>query len=519
MIKNFRRSDIQDTPFVATRNWVLGSFHTEDNLILEQSASIGIEIPLALEFIDYGNGDNNPVVNSDCNLSLQKQPNDQASYEEGLKIGGTFYPGIDPVNPSGTFKRLVYSQIRNAFYNTYQNPTKMFGLENIDFQLSGIKKFLADRFRVFTIDRELFGEKMLENSVILIDNSLDDNFVITDDGQGNIIAKENLFSRVQEVRPFPKGFVDGNNGYDCPGIIVTTTTTTTSTTSTTTPTTTTTLTTTKAGTTSTTTTPTTTTTSTTPTTTTTTTTTPTTTTTTTSTSTTTTTTTSTQPPATTPTTTSTSTSTATTTTTTTTTSTTTSPPSLCTSDFDCYIYGDSVGNPIYIDTVHWKPYSCTCGCRCEVGRCDKLSTCRSIFGQGIEHAAWEETYDEFGNLIGQRDGYGRITLVRVQSKDGDGVCTDDCSCGTEGCPDEPTSGNSTCCSTTAASNNPSSFTACWQPVLDALQNLGCMHYDVLGEVDATCSNPSCGDPPVELGTICCDKQKIVSISWVNPPSP
>jgi hypothetical protein len=43
---------------------------------------------------------------------------------------------------------------------------------------------------------------MLENSIILVDNSLDDNFEIVDDGCGNIVVKNNLFSRVQEVRPF-----------------------------------------------------------------------------------------------------------------------------------------------------------------------------------------------------------------------------------------------------------------------------------------------------------------------------
>ena len=32
-----------------------------------------------------------------------------------------------------TYKRLIYSQIKNSFYNDYNDPTKMFGLENIDF--------------------------------------------------------------------------------------------------------------------------------------------------------------------------------------------------------------------------------------------------------------------------------------------------------------------------------------------------------------------------------------------------
>jgi hypothetical protein len=101
---------------------------------------------------------------------------------------------------SSIANKEIYNQIKNSFYNTDNNPTQIFGMENIDFQLSQTKKFLADNFRVFNVPRELFGEKMLENSIILIDNSLDDNFEIVDDGNGNIVAKKNLFSRVQEVR-------------------------------------------------------------------------------------------------------------------------------------------------------------------------------------------------------------------------------------------------------------------------------------------------------------------------------
>lgn len=44
MIKNFKRNDIQTTPFVATKPWVVSSFQNNNVLILEQSASYGIEI-------------------------------------------------------------------------------------------------------------------------------------------------------------------------------------------------------------------------------------------------------------------------------------------------------------------------------------------------------------------------------------------------------------------------------------------------------------------------------------------
>lgn len=200
MIKNFKRSDLQTTPFIATRPWVLTSFEKQDLLIIEEKP---LEIPVAQEFIDYEGGDELPIINRECNIALEQQTsNNDIIYEEGQKIDGNFYPDADPKNINGSFKRLVYKQIQNSFYNKWNDPTKVFGNENIDFQLSKTQKFLTDEFRVFTISQKFFGEKILENSVVLIDNALDDNFEIVDDGHGNVMAKENLFSKVQEIRKF-----------------------------------------------------------------------------------------------------------------------------------------------------------------------------------------------------------------------------------------------------------------------------------------------------------------------------
>lgn len=198
MIKNLKRNDIQNTPFVATKPCVLTSFQNQNLVIVEETSQ---EIPVAQEFIDYEGG-YFPILNRECNIALEQQDLNRILYEEGKKCNGTFSTETDPKNNTGTFKRLVYTQIKNSFYNDWNNPMKMFGMENVDFQSSNIKKFLSEEFRVFTIKKDYFGEKMLENSIMLVDNALDDNFKIVDDGKGNIIAKNNLFSKVQEVRKF-----------------------------------------------------------------------------------------------------------------------------------------------------------------------------------------------------------------------------------------------------------------------------------------------------------------------------
>ena len=94
MIKNFKRSDIQNTPFVATKPWVLSSFQNQDLVIVEETPQ---EIPVAQEFIDYEGGDNLPILNRECNIALEQQDLDNILYEEGQKHDGMFNE-TDPIN-------------------------------------------------------------------------------------------------------------------------------------------------------------------------------------------------------------------------------------------------------------------------------------------------------------------------------------------------------------------------------------------------------------------------------------
>jgi hypothetical protein len=63
-------------------------------------------------------------------------------------------------------------------------------------------RYLANKFLMFTIPRMIFGERITENTVVLYDQNFDDNIIINDDGDGNLIATQNLFSKIQEVRDF-----------------------------------------------------------------------------------------------------------------------------------------------------------------------------------------------------------------------------------------------------------------------------------------------------------------------------
>jgi hypothetical protein len=210
MIKNINPQNILLTPFIALKDRELFNNESEDLVILEDTGS---ETPVALEFIDYSTDD--PFLNRACNIALEQQSSDLAIFQEGVSGSGTFYPDSEHQNRDHTYKRLIYSQIKSTFYNTYNNPLQIFGVEYIDFPLSKTFRDISDFIRVFTIPRNIFGERLTEKSIEFFDNSLDDNVIIVDDGYQNLTAGNNLFSKIQEVRKFGNIIIPGTSSFVC----------------------------------------------------------------------------------------------------------------------------------------------------------------------------------------------------------------------------------------------------------------------------------------------------------------
>jgi hypothetical protein len=213
MLKTIQRNNIQTTPFVATKGWQLGNTQNDVLLLISQTGSLGQQLALSVGTIDYGDG-TLPHTSSVGSLALAQQNNDEVIYQEGISGSGLFYPNEELTNADGTYKRLVHSTLRNMFYNDYKDPTKLWGLENIDLHKGGTKRFLSDKVRSFMIPRSKFGEKVVEESVTLVDNSLDNDYTIADDGLGNLYASTNLFSRVQEIGEFGN-YISGGYAGDC----------------------------------------------------------------------------------------------------------------------------------------------------------------------------------------------------------------------------------------------------------------------------------------------------------------
>lgn len=218
MIKQLKKTDIMVSPFRANKTRRLFNVQNDSCVILEPlSSSIDMydDETIVLDYIDYITG--TPLLNQDCNIALEQQTEDVAIYEEGISGSLKRYdPDTDSFNFSGTSKLLLYNQMHCAFYNNWHNPTEIFGMENIDFPLAKTNRYLADAFRMFTIPRLVMGDRIQPGSVQFQDTALDDNVRVQDDANGNLIAGDNLFSKVQEVRGIGNQIYEGTSSYTCP---------------------------------------------------------------------------------------------------------------------------------------------------------------------------------------------------------------------------------------------------------------------------------------------------------------
>lgn len=217
MLKQLKKTDVMTSPFRATKARELYNVQNPDQVILEQdSASVIIpDTPVALDYVDYITG--TPLLNRDCDIALEQQADDLAIYEEGISGSvKTFNSASADKNlNTGTYKELLYNQMYRAFYNNYRNPTEIFGMENVDFQLNKTNLYLADKFRMFTIPRLVMGDKISPGSVQFQDTSFDDNVNVQDDANGNLIAGYDLFSKIQEVRVLGNWILQGTSSYTC----------------------------------------------------------------------------------------------------------------------------------------------------------------------------------------------------------------------------------------------------------------------------------------------------------------
>jgi hypothetical protein len=203
MIKSLNRDDIQVTPFIAAKTWNLQNIEDTDLILWMSGSKSG---SLSHIYIDYGDGLSVPITSSHCDLALQQQDSQlQLKYQRGISGSVTYFPvgsiyydsGSQPVNQDGTYMSVVYNVNKQLFYNTYDNPTQIWGLENIN--LNSNHRLLTDAMDVFTLSKSQFGEKIVPRSVVIQDNLGETDYTIVDDGNTNLILDGIYFSTFQQV--------------------------------------------------------------------------------------------------------------------------------------------------------------------------------------------------------------------------------------------------------------------------------------------------------------------------------
>ena len=209
MLKPLHKSDTKTLPFITTKDWSLSNTFNDWVVLTEHSGGL----PVAMEYTEYIDSELTISINSSCNVALEQQDGDRVNFRKGRKSSGIFYPDEEQTNIDGTYKRIVHSQVRNMFYNNFRDPTQIWGLEYLDFENSQTKRFLGDEFVLYDVPTNVFGEKVLENTVVIYDRVSDDNYTIIDDGHGNLVAVQNLFSRKQELGDFANEFLSGSSSY------------------------------------------------------------------------------------------------------------------------------------------------------------------------------------------------------------------------------------------------------------------------------------------------------------------
>ena len=211
MIKCINHQNFLTTPFVAVKSWDLRNNLNVDIIVIEDN---GIDA-IILDYVDYNSGV--PILDGTCDIAQEQQNNSNILYyEEGITGSGDFNPSTDSINEDGTFKRLVHSQTKLSFYNSYKNPVEIYGVDYIDFPLSQTLRNLSDYFRMFTVPQSIFGDRMVPNTIKFTDTTLDDNVEVFDDGYQNLIAGYNLFSKIQEVRFLGNIIMSGTATNNCP---------------------------------------------------------------------------------------------------------------------------------------------------------------------------------------------------------------------------------------------------------------------------------------------------------------
>ena len=130
-------------------------------------------------------------------IGLQQSDDDFITIREGTCVDSKvmFVPENEKQNIDGTYKRIIYNQAKNLFYTNYINPVTVMGSNTqFDPSLDGKNQILFKKLKTVSIPQAFIGEKIVENSVKIVEKNGIVDYTIIDDGNGNLYVKDRLFS-------------------------------------------------------------------------------------------------------------------------------------------------------------------------------------------------------------------------------------------------------------------------------------------------------------------------------------
>jgi len=178
MIKQFSAGDITVRPFSTFKHWTLQSI---------DSASVNT----------YGDS---------------TYYNGRIEVNEGLKLSTPFYPSgsihyvstNEPINSSGKYARNIHSMTDAMFYKNAGEPIKLFGVEEYTQDPKTGKeevREIHDRIITATLKHNVYGEKIIPNTVKLVDDSdIHQTLKIHDDGYTNLYVTGSHFPSTAEIQ-------------------------------------------------------------------------------------------------------------------------------------------------------------------------------------------------------------------------------------------------------------------------------------------------------------------------------
>lgn len=178
MIKQFTAGDITVRPFSTFKHWTLQSI---------DSASVN-----AYGDSTYYNG--------------------RMEVNEGLKLSTPFYPSgsiyyvsaNEPINSSGKYSRNIHSMTDAMFYKNVGEPIKLFGVEAYTQDTKTGKeevREIHDRIITATLKHNVYGEKVIPNTVKIVDDSsIHQTLKIYDDGYTNLYVTGSHFPSTAEIQ-------------------------------------------------------------------------------------------------------------------------------------------------------------------------------------------------------------------------------------------------------------------------------------------------------------------------------